>query len=348
MNRYILLLLTNYIFMSYAFSQGPIAVKGPATITRYPLFTCSQTVDNFRAAAIGEATSQSGINIRIPIVETAYENGEGPLSYDLYNECDGFTPSDSSSLDISLVPIIDIDLDGEIISGYIVADNYFEVYVNGKLVSVDSTPYTPFNSSVFRFKAKRPYSLSVLVIDWDEHLGLGMELFPQGPNSDRSDNGNAWYTGDAGLLLRLSDGTTTDSSWKAQSFSIGPLDQPSEVTEVNGIHSTAHRGRSNGVSVKPECATQAAQPQGDSRLYPNLASLPSNCYALHYPVPDGWRNMAFDDASWPLAEVYSNEEVGTRNLPAFNRFTDLFLGAKWIWTSNLVLDNLVIARKTVD
>ena len=74
-----------------------------------------------------------------------------------------------------------------------------------------------------RFRVKRPYTLAFKVVDWDEHLGLGMEFFPQGPGSERLMSGNPWYTGDAGLIAHFSDGTVTDSSWRAQSFSIAPL-----------------------------------------------------------------------------------------------------------------------------
>ena len=86
--------------------------------------------------------------------------------------------------------------------------------MNGTLVSVDNTPYTPFNSSIVRFRVKRPYTLAFLVVDWDAHLGQGMEVFPNTPA------GKDWYPGDAGLIARFSDGTVTDSNWKAQSFYI--------------------------------------------------------------------------------------------------------------------------------
>ena len=58
---------------------------------------------------------------------------------------------------------------------------------------------------------------------------------------------------------------------------------------------------------------------------------------------------AFDDATWPQAFEFTDEEVSTpRGLPAYFRYLDLFEGARWIWTNNLVLDNLVIARHTVE
>ena len=34
------------------------------------------------------------------------------------------------------------------------------------------------------------------------------------------------------------------------------------------------------------------------------------------------------------------------NLPAYTNFPELFEGARWIWSYNLVFDNVVVARKT--
>jgi len=56
---------------------------------------------------------------------------------------------------------------------------------------------------------------------------------------------------------------------------------------------------------------------------------------------------SFDDAHWPNASIYTDIEVGTTNLPAYNRYPELFDDANWIWSKHLVLDNLVIARKNI-
>jgi len=34
-------------------------------------------------------------------------------------------------------------------------------------------------------------------------------------------------------------------------------------------------------------------------------------------------------------------------LTAYTRYPELFAGARWIWTQNLVYDDVVIARKVV-
>src|SRR5262249_3060212 len=162
------------------------------------------------------------------------------------------------------------------ITGYIVADNYFELYVNGKLVAVDAVPYTPFNSSIVKFKAKRPYTYAFKLVDWEEDLGLGTEIgVRDGP----------WYQGDGGLTARFSDGTVTDSSWKAQAFYIAPLASPDDVVEKGSVHHTAKLGRVHPHAPKPGCQDK--------------------CYAIHYPIPGNWAAPSFDDARWPRAYEFT-------------------------------------------
>lgn len=43
-------------------------------------------------------------------------------------------------------------------------------------MGVDPIPYTPFNSSFVKFKAKRPIKYAIKLIDWEENLGIGSEL----------------------------------------------------------------------------------------------------------------------------------------------------------------------------
>jgi hypothetical protein len=183
---------------------------------------------------------------------------------------------------------------------------------------VDATPFAPFNSHVARFRVKRPYTIAVLAQDWEDKLGLGMEVF----------QGNTWHSGDAGLVAKFSDGTVTNSTWKAQSFYIAPLQHPDDVVEYGNIHDTSHLG---------------------GRIHP-LARLPTcreNCFAIHYPIPDGWMNSNFDDSKWPQAFEYLDQEVGIVGIPGYWRYPEAFIGARWIWTISLVFDNTVLLRKTV-
>lgn len=301
-----------------------MVTQGPATdIIVKNLTKCAHTHPkmNLRVAAVARITASDGTVITMP-AETALQKGLGPLSHDLYSECARHTPTRSAEVSTAKVPVVEIDPDGEVITGFVVADNYYEMYVNGKLVSVDNTPYTPFNSAIVRFKVKRPYTIAIMGVDWDEHLGLGMELFPvSGPKQ------NPWHPGDGGVIVKLSDGTVTDSSWKAQSFYIAPLSTPDEVVERGHVHDTTKLGRVHPVARKPDCREK--------------------CYAVHYPIPAGWRLPRFNDAYWPRAYEYTDTDIGVTNLPAYTRYPELFDGARWIWSLNLVFDNVVIMRKTV-
>jgi hypothetical protein len=162
---------------------------------------------------------------------------------------------------------------------------------------------------------------AIMGVDWEEHLGLGMEVFPLGPK------GNPWHPGDGGIIARFSDGTVTDSTWKAQSFYIAPLNSPDEVVEKGNVHDTTPLGRVHPVAKKPPCQEK--------------------CYAVHYPIPKNWMSPRFNDSGWPRAYEYTDTDIGVTNLPAYTRYPELFEGARWIWSINLVFDNVVIARKTV-
>ena len=291
-----------------------IITQGLATPTIDNLFKCEGPASNYRISAMGKITAQDGTLLTVP-AENQYRTG--PKLADLYNECSRVTPATFAEAKIEDAPIVEIDKDGEVVSGFVIGDNYFELYVNGKLVGVDSIPYTPFNSAIVRFRVKRPYTYAFLLVDWEEKLGLGMEKMPN----------NDWHAGDGGIIAKFSDGTVTDSSWKAQSFYIAPLAQPEDVIERGTTHDTTKLGRVHPVAKVPQCREQ--------------------CYAVHYPMPEGWSWPAFDDSTWPRAYEYTDTDVGVTSLTGYWRYPEAFLGGRWIWTVNLVFDNLVLARKTV-
>src|SRR5947208_10995840 len=294
-----------------------IITQGPGTMLAQDLIPCANPRPgmNLRKNPVGEIAAQDGTTLTVPV---ANNFATAPKLPDLYNECAGVTPKDMSEVDLNKVPIVELDNDGEVITGFMVADNYFELYINGQLIGVDATPYTPFNSHVVRFRVKRPYTIAVLAQDWEDKLGLGMEVF----------QGNTWHSGDGGFVAKLSDGTVTDSTWKAQSFYIAPLQHPDDVIEYGNIHDTSHLG---------------------GRIH-SLAKLPTcreHCFAIHYPIPDGWMNPNFDDSKWPQAFEYLDQEVGIMGVPGYWPSPEPFIGSRWIWTINLVFDNTVLLRKTV-
>lgn len=212
-----------------SFSQG----RGTVTVAK--LYECA----GGRPTPVGTVKTNDGKTWTVP-AENQFQ--AGVKAADLYNPCNDIKPRNLSAINISKLPITEVDADGEVITGYLMADNYFELYVNGKLIGVDAVPFTPFNSSVVRFKAKRPYTLAVKLIDWEENPGLGTEQ-----------SGGVHHPGDGGFIARFSDGTQTDSTWKAQSFYIAPLSKPSDVIERGNVHDTSQLGR-----TYPQAPAQAS------------------------------------------------------------------------------------------
>ena len=231
---------------------------------------------------------------------------------DLHNTCNNVTPSSLSNANLSAVPTTVIDEQGEVITGYIFADNYFELYINGVLVGVDAVPFTPFNSSVVKFKVSKPYTIAVKLVDWEENVGLGSEI--QSASS-------LYHPGDGGFIAQFSDGTVTDATWKAQTFYIAPIQDLNTVKELSdGTHSTTT------ASTTPTCN--------------------ANCYGIHYDMPTDWYSKDYSDAAWPNAYLYTAAQV--TNQAAYTNFASTAWDkASFIWSSNLILDNVVLVRKTV-
>ncbi len=257
---------------------------------------------------LGNISSSDGKNWIVP-AENNFQTA--PKLADLHNTCNGVTPANLAAANLANVPVTVIDPGGELITGYLFSDNYFELYINGLLVGVDAVPFTPFNSSVVKFRVSRPYTIAIKLVDWEENPGLGSEI----------NNGNNYHPGDGGFIAQFSDGTVTDASWKAQVFYIAPIQNLNDVVEKpDGTRSTAT------ATLTPTCN--------------------ANCYGVHYPVPADWTARNFNETGWVQASLYTAAQV--TNQAAFKNFeTTAWANAKFIWTSNLVLDNLVLVRKTV-
>lgn len=272
---------------------------GQTTISN--LFSCT----GGRVTNTGTITSFDGKTWTVPS-----ENNFATATKlsDLYNECTGKIPTSISEANLVSTPTIVIDEDGEIISGYIFGDNYFELYVNGKLVGVDAVPYTPFNSTFVKFKAKRPIKYAIKLVDWEENLGIGSEL----------NGSDAYHVGDGGFIAKFSDGTTTSSAWKAQTFYISPL------ADVNCVIESGTSRNSSSCSSAPTTG--------------------ANSYALHWEIPATWFANDYDFSSWPNASTFTEAQVGVK--PAYSNFISSFSGSEFIWSSNLNLDNLVLLRFT--
>ncbi len=64
----------------------------------------------------------------------------------------------------------------------------------------------------------------------------------------------------------------------------------------------------------------------------------------HTPIPDEWWKPGFDDSNWANATEFAEERVNPKE-PFYK--VD-FSGAKWIWSSDLDLDNTVIFRTRIE
>lgn len=288
---------------------------GPATVINEGLIDCGSGT---RISAVGEIQSEDGV-LRIVPAETHYDTALHAA--DLYNACAGFTPASVSDVDIAGLDVIDAG-GSEEFTAYIFGDNYFELYVNGQLIAVDAVPFTPFNASVVKFTADRPVSLAIMGVDWEENLGLGSE----------AGRGAAYYPGDAGIVIQVQDATgntaaITDDSWRAQTFYTGPIADRSCLV-VDGL-----------TRDSSACSTAAV-------------SDGTGFSGAHWNIPEGWMLPDFDDSVWPQAVTFSNDTVGIKNKPSYTNFTDIFdapdADAQFIWSSNLVLDNLVLLRSQID
>ena len=155
--------------------------------------------------------------------------------------------------------IVEIDADGEVITAFVFADNYFEMYINGIPVGKDNVPFTEFNSNIVRFKVKRPFTIAMKLVDWEENSGLGSE----------SNRGKAFHPGDGGMVAVFKDAknkiiATTNSNWKAQTFYTAPLKDLSCASEKGTLR------------LSENCNTDDSD---DGTSY----------YALHWKIPSDWQ-----------------------------------------------------------
>ena len=284
--------------------------QGLAKTTIESLISCNQK--GSRIAGVGVIKDATGKSWIVPATNNF---STATKAFDLYNECNSITPNNLSEIDLNTVPVVEVDADGEIVTGYLFADNYFEFYINGNLIAVDPVPFTPFNSNIVKFKVKKPYTIAVKLIDWEENLGIGSER----------NRGNEFHPGDGGFIASFSDGTVTNQNWKAQTFYTAPINNLSCLSEIGEKR------------MSENCTTNTAK---------NGADL----YGVHWEIPENSFDVSFDDSKWPYATTYTEDEIGVNNKKAYMNFIEKFsgIGAEFIWSTNVVLDNEVIVRYKVE
>ena len=97
------------------------------------------------------------------------------------------------------------------ITAWLYADNYVELYINGRLIVKDPIVFTPHNVVVTKFRATYPMTIAVLLKDF-AHPKTGLEY-------------NHTRIGDGGFVARFSNGAVTDGSWRCFLVSRGPVDR---------------------------------------------------------------------------------------------------------------------------
>ncbi|MGS0528098.1 hypothetical protein ACU8V7_25765 [Zobellia nedashkovskayae] len=293
--------------------------QGPATVVTENIFEC----DRGREAPIGTSVATDGSTWTVPaLVNFTDENF--PFASDLFNPCTKveYASADEALAALNGTDIVEIDQDGEIITAYVFADNYFEMYINGIPVGKDNVPFTQFNSNIVWFKVNKPFTIAMKLVDWEENSGLGSE----------ANRGQAFHPGDGGMVGVFKDAkgeiiATTDANWKAQTFYTAPLRDLSCASEEGSLR------------LSDTCSTEDSN---DGTSY----------YALHWKTPTNWQSADFDDSEWPKATEFTNNTIGVDNKPAYTNFIDVFdnsaADAQFIWSTNVVLDNEVLVRYTVE
>lgn len=292
--------------------------QGLATTTMENIYECERG----RKTDVGEITSHDEKKWIVP-AKTNFRNEAFPFASDLHNSCNGNTYQNTEEAisKLSKSAIVKIDQEGELFTAYVFADNYFEMYVNGIPVGKDNVPFTQFNSSVVQFTVNRPFVIAMKLVDWEEHLGVGCE----------ANRGKQYHAGDGGMVAVIKDENgdivaTTNDKWKAQTFYTAPIVDLSCTDEKENTR------------YSKSCDDSGGQ---DGTAF----------FGLHWDIPENWMKPDFDDSVWPNATTFTNKTIGVDNKPAYTNFVDIFddaaNDAQFIWSTNVVLDNEVLVRYTL-
>ena len=191
------------------------------------------------------------------------------------------------------------------------ADNWFALYVNGKLVGEDSVPFDTirsFNSDTITFKATYPLTIAMVTRDYIEN-DSGLEYIGSLFGFARLWDGFTFFQqmGDGGVIAQIAE---TDSGKIVAATS----------TEWRGL--VIHKAPLN-----PDCE-KSTQPLVD-------------CQFTKRDEPVNWQADDFDASAWVHATEYTPEQIGAKF--GYND-VDWDEAATLIWTGDLNADNTILWR----
>ncbi len=277
--------------------------------------------DCARKVSMGKVTTSDGKTFVVP-GENNFLNDEVPFARDLYNPYGVFYEKPTvAAVSYENKDAIVLDEDGEVITAYIFANNYFELYINGKIIAKDIVPYTKYNSSIIKFKVKRPFNVAIKAIDWEEELAKGRE----------ANRGKKHSVTEGGIVFVFKSGLrdiigVSDDTFKVQNYYTAPVEDLTKLREYGEVRDSSE------ISLED-------------------ISDSSSGYAVFWEEPENVFSPDFDDSKWANASVYMTEDLSVDDLPAYKNYKEVFdnssFDARFIWTNNLYLDNEVIIRGTV-
>lgn len=90
------------------------------------------------------------------------------------------------------------------------ADNWFALFINGRLVAVDSIAFIPHNVVTVDLLPEYPMTIAILAKD-NAGPRTGLEYGD--------------HIGDGGFIIKFADGLVSNATWKAKCFAKGPLNR---------------------------------------------------------------------------------------------------------------------------
>ena len=95
------------------------------------------------------------------------------------------------------------------VTANIYADNWFKLYINGKLTAVDSIDFMPHNVISVDILPEYPMTIAVMAKD-NADAKTALEY-------------NDFNIGDGGFIMKIGNDVVSDSTWKAKNFFHGPI-----------------------------------------------------------------------------------------------------------------------------